>query len=86
MTYREHYEPLGGDLADPPEKMRTHLDHCIEVLRLNLMCSSDIGVYTFQDLPEYDEPWADFNTNHVCRNFDMIRDWAIENTVAPAIS
>jgi hypothetical protein len=25
VTYREYYEPMGGDLADPPKKLRGHL-------------------------------------------------------------
>jgi hypothetical protein len=25
ITYKEHYDPLGGDLADPPKKLRIHL-------------------------------------------------------------
>jgi len=82
ITYKEHYDPLGGDLADPPKKLRVHLDHCIEILRLNLMCSSDVGVITFHEMPGYDGPWPDFSTKHVCRNYDNIRTWAIENTVA----
>lgn len=82
VTYKEHYESKGGDLSEPPEKLRLHLDHCIEILRMNLMCSGDIGVFTFAMLPGYDDPWPDFNTDHVCRNFDAIKNWAIENTVA----
>jgi hypothetical protein len=69
-------------MSSPRAETNLSSDHCIEILRLNLMCSSDIGVFTFAILPGYDDPWPDFNTDHVCRNFDAIKDWAIENTVA----
>ena len=65
----------------------TTSDHCIEALRLNLMCQSDIGVFTFRDFPElYDQGiedvWPEFATQHVCRNFDDIRKWTNANAVA----
>ena len=50
------------------------------------MCQSDIGVFTFRLYPEYgyadDDYWPDFSTLHTCRNFEDIRTWAIEKTVA----
>lgn len=62
------------------------VDHCIETLRLNLMCQSDIGIFTFRTYPEYgyesDDYWPDFSTMHTCRNFEDIRKWAIQKTVA----
>lgn len=58
-------------------------DHCLEALRLNLMCESDIGVFTFKNYPDLpvEGHWPDFSTLHVCRNFDAIRDWAMVNSV-----
>jgi hypothetical protein len=54
------------------------------MLRQNLMCESDIGVITFHYIPggADDDPWPDFNTWHTCRNFDKVKEWAMENTVA----
>ena len=47
------------------------------------MCQSDIGVITFHNVPGQDDgPWPDFDTRHVCRDFEAIRDWAIDHTVA----
>jgi hypothetical protein len=42
------------------------------------MCSMDIGVfgsYWVQNGTHL-RPFVDFNTKHVCRNFEAIRDWA----------
>ncbi|KAH7361401.1 hypothetical protein B0T11DRAFT_74102 [Plectosphaerella cucumerina] len=84
-TYREWYslESVGGDVATDDEDLRGHVDHCLEALRLNLMCQSDIGVFTFKNYPDLDVEghWPDFSTLHVCRNFDAIRDWAMVNSV-----
>ncbi|KAL8419979.1 hypothetical protein RB594_002942 [Gaeumannomyces avenae] len=66
--------------------MATTTDHCIEALRLNLMCQSDIGIFTFRLFPEYgladDDWWPDFSTKHTCRNFEDIRKWGRDNTVS----
>jgi hypothetical protein len=44
------------------------------------MCTVDIGVlgqvwWQSADA-EYPEAYVDFNTQHTCRNFDAIRQWA----------
>lgn len=74
----------GGPAHSSPKLTKT--DHCIETLRTNLMCQSDIGVFTFKLFPEYgfpdDDYWPDFNTWHTCRNFEAVRAWAVEHTVA----
>jgi len=50
---------------------------------MNLMCQSDIGVFTFKVYPELgdDDPWPDFSTVHTCRNFEDIRSWARNRAV-----
>ncbi|EOD50151.1 hypothetical protein GTA08_BOTSDO11535 [Neofusicoccum parvum] len=83
VVHKDHYEPLGGDLAVPEEKLVGHLNHCIEALRMKIMCEADVGVILYQEQPGSDgkmEP--DYETQHVCRNWDTIREWAVENKVA----
>lgn len=48
------------------------------------MCQADIGIFTFHDYEEMgpNDPWPDFSTLHVCRNFDDIREWAMKAAVA----
>lgn len=62
---------------------RTETDHCIETLRLNIMCQSDVGVFTMNLFPGsgLDGVWPDFSTLHTCRNYEAIREWAVEHTV-----
>ncbi|KAF7548011.1 hypothetical protein G7Z17_g7345 [Cylindrodendrum hubeiense] len=78
-SYKEYYSHHGGDIEVEAEDLRGHLDHCIEILRIALMCQSDIGVYTFKYYEGFEGHWPDFSTLHTCRNFDAIRDWAFEN-------
>ncbi|KAK2055277.1 hypothetical protein LY76DRAFT_194757 [Colletotrichum caudatum] len=84
-TYPDYYSnpAVGGDVATDPEDLRGHIDHCIEALRLNLMCQSDIGVFTFKMYPDLpvEGHWPDFSTLHTCRNFNDIRDWALTHSV-----
>lgn len=51
--------------------------HCLDILRQQLMCSVDVGVMG-QIWYDQEEalPFVDFNTQHKCRNFDEIREWA----------
>ncbi|KAK2036798.1 hypothetical protein LZ31DRAFT_482770, partial [Colletotrichum somersetense] len=68
-----------------PEVARAHADHCIETLRLALMCNVDITPYLFYE----DEPAPgsnvpakeDFQAFHKCKRFDRLLDWVHENGV-----
>ena len=55
------------------------LDHCIELLRQNLMCAADTGVVTAAWVAGYKYAYPDFNTVHQCRNFDKIRQWNLDH-------
>lgn len=56
-------------------------DHCIEVLRQNIQCNADIGLFTFYMIPDDPLAWPELNSKHVCRNFDGVRKWALDNSV-----
>ncbi|KAJ5028235.1 hypothetical protein J3E71DRAFT_379162 [Bipolaris maydis] len=79
-TYPEHYTKVSwSDTNRPAEQVRTHLDHCIETLRVNLMCFADVNVFPLRRKEGVagDEP--DYNTAHVCRNFEQIKEYVREN-------
>jgi len=81
VTYKEYYEPWAGNFADGPEVLQMHTDHCLEILRMNIQCNADIGLFTFY-MEEGDPlPWPELNSWHTCRNFDQIREWALDNSV-----
>lgn len=56
------------------------LDHCIEILRINLMCTSDISILTYNWVQHWDTPTPNFNTKHICRDFDAILGWSESHT------
>ncbi|KAI9803591.1 MAG: hypothetical protein M1825_001934 [Sarcosagium campestre] len=78
-TYKEYYQDRSSSFKDPPELLRTHVDHCLEMLRQKLMCDADVGVITYNWVEIRDQPWPDFNTKHKCRNFDAVFDWGVKN-------
>jgi hypothetical protein len=53
--------------------------HCLDILRQQLMCTIDTGVLG-QVWWNKEAPTAfpDFNTRHMCRNFEGVRMWAFE--------
>ncbi|KXJ84919.1 hypothetical protein Micbo1qcDRAFT_128869 [Microdochium bolleyi] len=71
-------------LTAGPVGNRMHADHCIETLRLALMCQSDITpVLVIADPSAPIGNRADFNSYHKCRNFGKIEAWMDENWTTP---
>ncbi|KAF1949551.1 hypothetical protein CC80DRAFT_540239 [Byssothecium circinans] len=60
---------------------RASLDECIEILRMNLMCQADVSVFTYHSMSGKKDAVADYESQHVCRNFDKIKQWANENAM-----
>ncbi|PQE13904.1 tat pathway signal sequence protein [Rutstroemia sp. NJR-2017a BBW] len=81
VTYRDWYEDISGEFKEGPEGLRMHTDHCLEILRMNVQCNADVGVFTLYMLEGDPAPWPELNSWHVCRNFDAVLDWAMENSV-----
>ena len=60
-------------------------DHCIESLRQSLMCSADVSPVIWHWKKEGGLV-LDMNNTHVCRDFDMIKDWAQEHMMTREIN
>ncbi|KFA47557.1 hypothetical protein S40293_02129 [Stachybotrys chartarum IBT 40293] len=75
-SFRDYYGHRAGYIAVPQEKLRMHLDHCLEMLRTTIMCESDVSIFTYKSYDDVEGHWPDLNTVHTCRNFDAVRDWA----------
>ncbi|KAK4168415.1 hypothetical protein QBC43DRAFT_285050 [Cladorrhinum sp. PSN259] len=67
---------------DPLLMKIEHLEHCYDSLRQSLMCSADITPIPWQ----WDERQHKSNVVgkvlHTCRNFEAVREWAMERQVA----
>ncbi|KAF3801243.1 hypothetical protein GCG54_00005397 [Colletotrichum gloeosporioides] len=55
-----------------------NLDHCIDMLRMNLMCYADVTPALFVDPlsnPLRRDALPNWSSMHTCRDFDAILDW-----------
>ncbi|KAF9803519.1 hypothetical protein IEO21_09657 [Rhodonia placenta] len=74
-TYFEYYESKDISVTNGPELYRMHLDHCIEMLRQNILGTADVGLITYDWVHSYNRRHPNFNTLHRCRNVDRILEW-----------
>ncbi|KAF2223388.1 hypothetical protein BDZ85DRAFT_281327 [Elsinoe ampelina] len=52
-----------------------HIEHCLDMLRLSLMCTSDMTLIPTKDSES--RPFeAVFDTKHSCRDYSAVRDWS----------
>jgi hypothetical protein len=59
-----------------------HVDHCIETIRMSLMCYADVTPVLVEITPERKAGRkADFNVHHKCRNYEKIRKYLLEEGV-----
>jgi len=72
VIWRDHYE-----LPEEPWKW-SHLDHCLEDLRQTIMCNADFSIITYDWLPNYRRPWANFKVDGECVNWEKLDAWAGE--------
>ncbi|WPH00670.1 Hypothetical protein R9X50_00350000 [Acrodontium crateriforme] len=85
-TWLDHY-------AVPPSSLRggdrvgnrMHVDHCIETLRLSLMCNADITPFLTRN-HDVNDPTnrlnakADFDSFHKCKKWDPLVSWVRDHT------
>ncbi|KAL8243965.1 hypothetical protein R6Q59_010223 [Mikania micrantha] len=66
---------------DDPAMQMEHIDHCIDMLRQNIMCSSDITPFPFIWNKELQRSRPVGKIQRTCRDFEAVRRWAMENRV-----
>ncbi|KAI0893770.1 hypothetical protein F4806DRAFT_474313 [Annulohypoxylon nitens] len=86
--HREYYErpenKIWADwLNDNPVTIKVHINHCFEMFRQLIMCNADVGVIPHHWVESIQDPYANFNTVHKCRDLDSIDRWIREHEVAP---
>ena len=61
--------------------VRKHMGHCLDLLRTQLQCTADIGLVgmLWVNASGTPEEFANFRTEHRCRDFEAIRAWALAN-------
>ncbi|PMD64200.1 uncharacterized protein K444DRAFT_660561 [Hyaloscypha bicolor E] len=76
----DYYRAEGkGAFVNEDMIVRHHVSHCLDIIRQQLMCTVDTGmlgqVWWDKSFPK---AFVDFNTEHKCKNFDAVRQWAEE--------
>ena len=56
--------------------------HCINQLRQVIMCKADLGVFGQVWVDKIEQPFVDFNTKHMCKNYATIQRKAEEFQIA----
>ncbi|KIW07025.1 uncharacterized protein PV09_01919 [Verruconis gallopava] len=74
----EHYHGAHEvEFSDSDKVIYWHVSHCLDIIRQRLMCTMDTSVFGSVWVDRNDpRPFTDFNTKHVCRDFEQIREWA----------
>ncbi|KAI8946933.1 hypothetical protein F4801DRAFT_31548 [Xylaria longipes] len=80
FSFHDHYAEKSA-VFSTPFKLRTHLDHCIEMLRQLIVCSADLHIIGYHWVEHVDYPWPDFSINRQCRNWDHVMDWIQQRKV-----
>ncbi|KAF8864295.1 hypothetical protein BDZ45DRAFT_737301 [Acephala macrosclerotiorum] len=60
----------------PMAHMSEHIDHCLDNLRLLVMCKADVSLQTYDWLDNTPRPFANFKIEHECYNWDSVNEWA----------
>jgi len=81
--YPDYYPQIhGNERGNSIEDLDgLHWSHCIESLRQSLMCSADISPLVWQWVDRVKEVRIMGNIAHTCRNYDKIKEWALQRRV-----
>ncbi|KAI3331742.1 hypothetical protein HD806DRAFT_546089 [Xylariaceae sp. AK1471] len=79
FSFREYYADKAEPFSDP-FKLRTHIDHCTEMLRQTIMCNADMHLITYNWVAHVDYAWPNFSLNRQCRSWDNMQDWIAART------
>lgn len=81
-SYRWEYpEMREGTEGFDEEDWHREMDHCTDILRVQVMCKSDVDVLTYTDSGENEQGVLrpDFSGVKKCRDFDEIRAWSYQH-------
>ncbi|KAK2001891.1 hypothetical protein LX36DRAFT_652900 [Colletotrichum falcatum] len=64
----------------PPRHLEGHIDHCIDNIRMTLMCKADISLGSYDWVDNNRRPLTNFHTEHSCYNWDLVNNWARDHS------
>ena len=56
-------------------------DHCLELLRRRIACTTDLGIVPFMWYGDVGKLTGDMGRMHTCSNYDAIKDYVNANGV-----
>ncbi|KAF5866552.1 hypothetical protein ETB97_011437 [Aspergillus alliaceus] len=74
-------EQRAAVFTDRPFTVKMHLQHCVEILRQNIMCNADVGIIPHEWVTQTPDPFANFNTWHKCRDLESVEKWIHEHEI-----
>ncbi|UQC81636.1 tat pathway signal sequence [Colletotrichum lupini] len=81
----DYYKKMGTHaFANEEHIVRLHVSHCLDTIRQVLVCNVDTGVLGQVWAGDPPAPFPDFNTKHMCKNYEAIQEWA-EKLQAPPV-
>ncbi|KAE8165405.1 hypothetical protein BDV40DRAFT_309171 [Aspergillus tamarii] len=83
ISYDHYYFPRFGN--HPDAEHVAHISHCIDILAQAIKCSSSVDVILFNWVEGWDQPFPDFNNQHVCRDFETLLEYVTENSVPRSV-
>ncbi|KAH8162912.1 hypothetical protein CIB48_g5328 [Xylaria polymorpha] len=73
---------MSGDMLASDVEARMHTDHCIEALRLAIMCTGDTTPSITVLNPNAPRgEMADFSPHKKCRKFEKLQEWSVLNQI-----
>jgi hypothetical protein len=79
--YPELFPLLVQKKKEDPFIDEMHFEHCVDVIRNRLMCTSDSQLVTFRWVEGVSGPYPYFNTEHTCRSYEELLEWDRERSV-----
>jgi len=79
-TYRDEYDFTGLVHWDQgPEQMKLHIEHCVELLRVNLMCLADVTPYLLYHGND-GKVGVEVRKPAKCKDYENLQEWTRDNS------
>ncbi|KAI8954458.1 hypothetical protein F4801DRAFT_605372 [Xylaria longipes] len=80
-VFRDRYYP--NVTESQHNFLKWHLDHCLEVLRMSVMCHGNTVINSYKwDTETIDKPQTKSNSRSVCVKWSSIEDWSYSRKVS----
>ncbi|KZT37528.1 hypothetical protein SISSUDRAFT_1106600 [Sistotremastrum suecicum HHB10207 ss-3] len=76
----ERYGPsrLFDSVLENDDTPFDHVDHCVNILRENIVCNADTTPNVFQWNEDKQMMFPHFDSVHMCRDWDAVKEWTHE--------